>query len=83
GEVKGSAAGGDIVDVYYFNGKLAGRGYFNPLSQIQVRLLSRKQEPIDAAFFRPEFGKHGNTERSLAIPKTAVWYLVKQMTCRL
>ncbi|MFN5691869.1 MAG: class I SAM-dependent rRNA methyltransferase [Bacteroidota bacterium] len=57
GEVKGSAAGGDIVDVYYFNGKLAGRGYFNPLSQIQVRLLSRKQEPIDAAFFQARIRK--------------------------
>ncbi|MFN5427324.1 MAG: class I SAM-dependent rRNA methyltransferase, partial [Bacteroidota bacterium] len=57
GEVKGSAAGGDIVDVYYFNGKLAGRGYFNPLSQIQVRLLSRKQETIDAAFFQARIRK--------------------------
>ncbi len=50
-KIEGEALGGDIVDVYYGDGKFAGRGYFNQKSQILVRLLTRKQEPIDARFF--------------------------------
>ncbi len=50
-KIDGEPLGGDIVDVYYGDGKFAGRGYFNQKSQIMVRLLTRKQEPIDAPFF--------------------------------
>jgi len=49
--VSGEAKAGDIVDVYYSDNKFAGRGYFNPQSQIQVRLLTRKHEEIDEQFF--------------------------------
>ena len=42
---------GDIVDVFYYDDKYCGRGYINPKSQILVRLLSRKKENIDEAFF--------------------------------
>jgi 23S rRNA (cytosine1962-C5)-methyltransferase len=50
-KTEGEMKGGDIVDVYYGDGKFAGRGYFNPKSQIQVRLLTRKQEPVNDQFF--------------------------------
>lgn len=49
--IDGELNGGDIVEVYYGDGKLAGRGYINPKSQIMVRLLTRKAETIDADFF--------------------------------
>lgn len=49
--IDGEVNGGDIVEVFYGDGKLAGRGYINPKSQIMVRLLTRKSEPVDAAFF--------------------------------
>ena len=49
--VAGSVEAGDIVDVFYADGKLAGRGYINPKSQIMVRLLTRKQEEINDQFF--------------------------------
>lgn len=49
--IDGEVNGGDIVEVFYGDGKLAGRGYINPKSQIMVRLLTRKAEPVDAAFF--------------------------------
>lgn len=43
---------GDIVDLYGHDEKFVGRGYFNPQSQIVVRLLTRdRQEQVDAAFF--------------------------------
>ena len=49
--IEGDVVAGDIVDVYYSPEKYAGRGYINPQSQILVRLLTRKQETIDEAFF--------------------------------
>ncbi len=50
-KIEGEVVAGDIVDVYYSAEKYAGRGYINPQSQILVRLLTRKQETIDEAFF--------------------------------
>ena len=49
--VAGPIEAGDIVEVYFFDGQLAGRGYINPDSQIMIRLLTRKREEINAAFF--------------------------------
>ncbi len=47
-----NAAPGEIVDVYTFDKKFIGRGYYNPQSQISVRLLTRdKNEAINDAFF--------------------------------
>ncbi|MEI7736424.1 MAG: class I SAM-dependent rRNA methyltransferase [Ferruginibacter sp.] len=47
-----NASPGEIVDVYSFDKKFIGRGYYNPKSQISVRLLTRdKNEQIDDAFF--------------------------------
>lgn len=49
--IAGPVEPGDIVEVYYFDGQLAGRGYINPESQIIIRLLTRKREDISADFF--------------------------------
>jgi 23S rRNA (cytosine1962-C5)-methyltransferase len=49
--IAGPVEAGDIVEVYYFDGQLAGRGYINPASQIIIRLLTRKREDITAGFF--------------------------------
>ena len=51
-ELNGQPNPGDIVDVFYHDGKFVGKGYYNPNSQIQVRLLTRnKNEGINDAFF--------------------------------
>jgi 23S rRNA (cytosine1962-C5)-methyltransferase len=49
--IAGNPEPGEIVEVRFADGKLAGVGYYNPLSQIVVRLLSRKVEEINEAFF--------------------------------
>ncbi len=49
--IEGDAAAGEIVDVFYADGKYCGCGYINPKSQILVRLLSRRREEINAEFF--------------------------------
>jgi 23S rRNA (cytosine1962-C5)-methyltransferase len=51
-KIDGSPEPGSIVEVYYHDGKFAGRGYFNQQSQIIARLLSRnKGEIINEEFF--------------------------------
>ena len=48
---EGDAQPGAIADVFYADGKFAGRGYYNAASQIRVRLLTRKKEEINDLFF--------------------------------
>ena len=51
-KVAGEPQPGAIVEVYYHDGKFAGKGYFNAQSQIMVRLLTRdKGEEINESFF--------------------------------
>lgn len=50
--VAGEPAPGDLVEVYFSQGKLAGIGYYNALSQIAIRLLTRQRETIGPEFFR-------------------------------
>lgn len=47
-----NAEGGDIVTVVDYRGKFLARGYWNELSQIQVRILTWQDEPIDEAWWR-------------------------------
>lgn len=52
GDNEGTAEPGDIVEVYTYNGSFIGKGYYNPASQIRVRLLTRKKEDeINDDFF--------------------------------
>jgi 23S rRNA (cytosine1962-C5)-methyltransferase len=45
------AGGGDIVSVFTKN-KLLGQAFFNPRSQITLRLLTRSREPINKDFLK-------------------------------
>lgn len=50
--VHGDPEPGAITEVFTHDHKFVGRGYFNPQSQINVRLLTRKkEEEINEAFF--------------------------------
>lgn len=49
--VDGAFENGDIVDVQDFRGKFIGRGFYNPTSQISLRILTRNDEPCDRTFF--------------------------------
>ncbi len=50
-KVEGPFENGDIVDVADFRGKFIGRGFYNPQSQISLRILTRNDEPCDRDFF--------------------------------
>lgn len=50
--VEGEATGGDVVEVYFHDNKFAGKGYYNPQSQIAVRLLTTDNKTeVNEAFF--------------------------------
>lgn len=52
-EIMGNPAPGDVVDVVDARGRFIGRGYWNPRSQIAIRILTRDLGvKIDEAFFR-------------------------------
>lgn len=52
GDSDGAAEPGDIVEVFSYNGSFIGKGYFNPASQIRIRLVSRnKNEEVNDDFF--------------------------------
>ena len=51
--VEGSPAPADIVEVFSHDDKWIGSGYYNPQSQIVIRILSRvKGQEINADFFK-------------------------------
>jgi 23S rRNA (cytosine1962-C5)-methyltransferase len=50
--IEGEPVPADIIELFSADKKFIGRGYYNPASQIQVRLLTRdKDEIIDEEFF--------------------------------
>jgi len=51
-EVRGDPAPGDIVDVVSTKGRFLARGYWNQKSQIQVRILTWQDEPINDDWWR-------------------------------
>lgn len=66
---------GSIVDVHDFRGRFIGRGYFNPRSQIAVRLLTRREETIDREFFRQRL-LHCLRHRQQMLPPATSYRLV-------
>ena len=50
GRVEGAFAPGDIVDVKSAKGRFLAKAFYNPQSQIALRIMSLKDEPIDRAF---------------------------------
>ncbi len=50
-DLPADAVPGEAVEVRDHAGSFIGRGYFNPRSLIAVRLLTRRAEEIDGAFF--------------------------------
>ena len=51
-KLEGEPEAGSVVEVYFHDGKFAGKGYLNPQSQIMVRLLTTdKKVEINEAFF--------------------------------
>jgi 23S rRNA (cytosine1962-C5)-methyltransferase len=66
--VEGTAAAGNVVSLCDHDGRLIGRGFYNPRSQIPVRLVTRRDEPVDAAFFRARIAAARALRARLGLP---------------
>ena len=51
-KVEGDFENGDVVDVYSCKNTYLGRAFYNPKSQIALRMLTLHDEPVDENFFR-------------------------------
>jgi 23S rRNA (cytosine1962-C5)-methyltransferase len=66
--VEGDVAPGDVVDVHDHEGRFIGRGLVNPRSQIRVRLVTRRDEPVDDALIRRRLEEAMALRRGLGLP---------------
>jgi 23S rRNA (cytosine1962-C5)-methyltransferase len=65
-KVEGNPEPGAIVDVYFADGKFAGKGYYNDKSQIIVRLLTHdKKAEVNDEFFLNKIKECWNYRRQL------------------
>jgi 23S rRNA (cytosine1962-C5)-methyltransferase len=66
--VEGEPAPGDVVALADHDGRLIGRGFYNPRSQIPVRLTTRAEEAVDAAFLRARIARARAARQRLGLP---------------
>jgi len=66
--VEGAAGPGDAVSLCDHDGRFIGRGFYNPRSQIPVRLLTRQDQAIDAAALRAAVARAKALRARLGLP---------------
>ena len=49
-KVEGEFSPGDMVDIYSSKGRFLARGFYNPASQIALRIMTYHEEPVDRDF---------------------------------
>jgi 23S rRNA (cytosine1962-C5)-methyltransferase len=77
-EADGEVAPGDAVSLTDDAGRFIGRGFYNPRSQIPVRLCTRADEPLDDAFLRGRIARAVALRARLGLPsdRTSIYRLV-------
>jgi 23S rRNA (cytosine1962-C5)-methyltransferase len=66
--VSGDPSPGDVVSLTDHDGRFIGKGFYNARSQIPVRLCTRADEPIDAAFLRGRIARSRAARVRLGLP---------------
>ena len=76
--VEGQPEPGDVVSLTDHDGRFIGKGFYNGRSQIPVRLCTRTDEAIDAAFLRKRIQQARAVRTRLGLPSadTNVYRLV-------
>jgi 23S rRNA (cytosine1962-C5)-methyltransferase len=69
--IDGVVAPGDVVSLADHDGRFIGRGFYNPRSQIPVRLCTRADEPVDAAFFVKRIQRARAARARLGLPSAS------------
>lgn len=64
--VEGDFIPGDVVDIFSSKRRFLARGYYNPASQIALRILTYRQEPVDSGFIFRRIREAVDYRRSFA-----------------
>ncbi|MCG5055585.1 MAG: class I SAM-dependent rRNA methyltransferase [Myxococcales bacterium] len=77
-KVEGTPEPGDVVSLVDGDGRFIGQGLWNPRSQIPVRVLTRDDEALDAAFFVRRLQEAQSRRAAIGLPNedTTVYRLV-------
>lgn len=65
---EGAYEPGDVVDVCDAEGRYIGRGFVNPRSQIRVRMVTPRDEAVDAALIARRVGEAAGLRTRLGLP---------------
>jgi 23S rRNA (cytosine1962-C5)-methyltransferase len=65
---EGTPEPGDVVDVRDVEGRFIGRGFHNARSQIRVRMVTQREEAVDAPLLRRRLEEAGALRRQLGFP---------------
>jgi 23S rRNA (cytosine1962-C5)-methyltransferase len=75
-KIEGEASPGDLGEVYSKEGRFLGAGHLNPASQIILRLLTQKKEPVDILFFRNRISRAARLRETLLKGKASAYRVV-------
>jgi len=75
-KIEGEVSPGDLGEVYSEEGQYLGAGHLNPASQIILRLLTQKKEPVDIPFFRERISRAARFREMLVKGKTNAYRIV-------
>jgi 23S rRNA (cytosine1962-C5)-methyltransferase len=64
----GAAEAGDVVDVVDVEGRLIGRGFYNPRSQIRARVVTFRDEAVDAKLIARRVAEAVGLRKRLGFP---------------
>ena len=76
GDLDPALPAGTVVRIHGAAGEFLGRGYANPRCAIAVRLLTRKDEAVDACFFAGRVGAALALRRAVVPPATDTYRLI-------
>jgi 23S rRNA (cytosine1962-C5)-methyltransferase len=75
-KIEGEVSPGDLGEIYSKEGQFLGAGHLNPASQIFLRLLTHKKEPIDIPFFRERISRAARLRDTFLKGKTNAYRIV-------
>jgi 23S rRNA (cytosine1962-C5)-methyltransferase len=75
-KIEGEVSPGDLGEVYSKEGQFLGAGHLNPASQIILRLLTQKKEPVGIPFFKERISRAARLRDTFLKEKTKAYRIV-------
>lgn len=75
-KIEGDVTPGDLGEVYSKEGQFLGAGHLNPASQIILRLLTQKREPVDIPFFKERISRAARLRENFLKRETNAYRII-------